>query len=134
MICSPDWFARRVCPVDCRSTSALELRGEDAYFHPRKLGHAIVVPNFGSPRSLVEIDRIVWDIGSDIGSAIGRDKMFFALLKLRRQRRGEVKSAEAGGGPPSTAAIGRSGTRGPEASDTIVPPSCQWRIDIVSVY
>ena len=120
MIRSLDWLARRVGPADPRPRHLrIGTRGEeDAYFHLRKLGYAIVARNYRSPRCRGEIDLIGWE----------RDVLCFIEVKTRTSR--DVKSAEA--------AVDRHKRR--ELAEVareyrrLLPPSCQWRIDIVSVY
>jgi len=69
-----DWVAQRVLPADPRPRHQRTgtLGEEDAYFHLRKLGYAMVARNFRSPRCRGEIDLI------------GGTTMFFVSLKLRR--------------------------------------------------
>ncbi len=115
-----DWLAHRAGPVDPRPRHLrIGTRGEeDAYFHLRKLGYAIVARNYRSPRCRGEIDLIGWDA----------DILCFIEVKTRTSR--DVKSAEA--------AVDRHKRR--ELAEVareyrrLLPPSCQWRIDIVSVY
>jgi putative endonuclease len=91
---------------------------EDAYFHLRQLGYVIVARNYRSPRCRGEIDLIGWDA----------DILCFIEVKTRASR--DVKSAEA--------AVDRHKRR--ELAEVareyrrLLPPTCQWRIDIVSVY
>ena len=91
---------------------------EDAYFHLRKLGYVMVERNFRSPRSRGEIDLIGWDA----------DVLCFIEVKTRTTL--DVKTAEA--------AVDRHKRR--EVAQVArqylrrLPPSCQWRFDIVSVY
>ena len=120
MIRALDWLARRMGPADPRPRhQRIGTRGEeDAYFHLRKLGYAIVARNYRSPRCRGEIDLIGWDA----------DILCFIEVKTRTSR--DVKSAEA--------AVDRHKRR--ELAEVareyrrLLPPSCQWRIDIVSVY
>jgi len=120
IILSLDWFALRVLPPDPRPQHQRTgtLGEEDAYFHLRKLGYVIVARNFRSPRCRGEIDLIGWDA----------DVLCFIEVKTRTSR--DVKSAEA--------AVDRHKRR--EIAEVareyrrMLPPSCQWRIDIVSVY
>jgi putative endonuclease len=120
VIRSLDWVARRVLPADVSPEHQLVGRRgeEEAYFHLRKLGYAIVARNFRSPRCKGEIDLIGWD----------SDVLCFIEVKTRTSR--DVKSAEA--------AVDRHKRR--EMAEVAreylrhAPPSCQWRIDIVSVY
>jgi|SRR5579863_1833045 putative endonuclease len=115
-----DWFASRVGRADPRPLhQRIGSRGEeDAYFHLRKLGYAIVARNFRSPRCRGEIDLIGWDA----------DVLCFIEVKTRTSR--EVKSAAASVDRHKRrelAEVAREYRR-------LLPPSCQWRIDIVSVY
>lgn len=120
MIHSLDWIAERVLPPDERPThQRVGIQGEEeAYFHLRRLGYAIVARNFRSPRSRGEIDLIGWE----------DDVLCFIEVKTRTSR--DVKPAEA--------AVDRHKRR--EMAEVAreyrrrLPPTCQWRIDIVSVY
>ena len=115
-----DWLARRVLPPDKRPAhQRIGTRGEeDAYFHLRKLGYAMVARNFRSPRCRGEIDLIGWDA----------DVLCFIEVKTRTSR--DVK--------PPEAAVDRHKRREVAAVTREylrrLPPSCQWRFDIVSVY
>ena len=120
IIHSLDWVAARVLPADERPAhQRTGTRGEeDAYFHLRKLGYVMVARNFRTPRSHGEIDLIGWD----------HDVLCFIEVKTRMSR--DVKTAEA--------AVDRHKRR--EVAQVAreylrrLPPSCQWRFDIVSVY
>lgn len=115
-----DWVARCLLPADQKPEhQQLGRQGEEeAYFHLRKLGYTIVARNFRSPRCRGEIDLIGWD----------SDVLCFIEVKTRTSR--DVKSAEA--------AVDRHKRR--EMAEVAreylrhALPSCQWRIDIVSVY
>jgi putative endonuclease len=117
---SLDWIAQRTLPPDRRPPhQRVGTRGEeDAYFHLRKLGYAIVARNFRTPRCRGEIDLIGWDA----------DVLCFVEVKTRTSR--DVK--------PPEAAVDRHKRR--EVAAVIrdylrrLPASCQWRFDIVSVY
>jgi putative endonuclease len=115
-----DWLACRVLPPD-RGPNHLRMgvRGEeDAYFHLRKLGYVMVARNFRSPRCRGEIDLIGWD----------EDVLCFIEVKTRRSQ--EVKTAEAAVDyhkRREVALVAHEYLRR-------VPPTCQWRFDIVSVY
>jgi putative endonuclease len=91
---------------------------EDAYFYLRRLGYIIVARNYRSHRSRGEIDLIGWD----------HDVLCFIEVKTRTSH--DVKPAEA--------AVDRAKRRELSfvARDYLrrLPPSCQWRFDIVSVY
>jgi len=117
---SLDWLARRTLPSDEKPRHLqIGVRGEeDAYFHLRKLGYAMVARNFRSPRCRGEIDLIGWD----------SDVLCFIEVKTRTSH--EVK--------PAHAAVDRHKRR--EIAEVAreyrkpLPPSCQWRFDIVTVY
>jgi len=117
---SLDWIAQRVLPADPKpQRHQVGRRGEeDAYFHLRKLGYTMVARNYRSPRCHGEIDLIGWDA----------DVLCFIEVKTRTSR--EVR--------PPEAAVDRHKRR--EIAEVAreylrrLPPSCQWRFDIVSVY
>ncbi len=117
---SLDWIAARILPAD-RGPRHLHVgvRGEeDAYFHLRKQGYAVVARNYRTPRCRGEIDLIAWD----------EDVLCFVEVKTRTSR--DVRTPEA--------AVDRHKRR--EVAEVAreylrrLPPSCQWRFDIVSVY
>jgi len=120
IIRSLDWVAQRVLPADPRPRhQRIGGRGEeDAYFHLRRLGYVMVARNFRSPRCRGEIDLIGWE----------EDVLCFIEVKTRTSR--DVK--------PPEAAVDRHKRR--EVAEVAreyrkrLPPSCQWRFDIVSVY
>jgi len=115
-----DWLAARILPPDPRPMhQRIGQQGEeDAYFHLRRLGYVVVARNFRSPRCRGEIDLIGWD----------EDVLCFIEVKTRTSR--DVK--------PPEAAVDRHKRR--EIAEVAreylrkLPPSCQWRFDIVSVY
>jgi putative endonuclease len=115
-----DWIGDRVLPAVPRPRhQRTGTQGEeDAYFHLRKLGYVMVERNFRSPRSRGEIDLIGWDA----------DVLCFIEVKTRTTL--DVKTAEAavdGHKRREVAQVARQYLRR-------LPPSCQWRFDIVSVY
>jgi len=94
------------------------LGEEAAYFHLRQLGYVMVARNFRSPRCRGEIDLIGWD----------RDVLCFIEVKARTTH--DVKPAEAAVDwhkRREVAEVARDYRRK-------LPPSCQWRFDVVSVY
>jgi len=117
---SLDWLADHILFLERRAAHlCIGTRGEeDAYFYLRKIGYTIVARNFRSPRSRGEIDLIGWD----------DDILCFIEVKSRTSR--DVK--------PPEAAVDRHKRR--EVAEVAreylrrLPPSCQWRFDIVSVY
>jgi putative endonuclease len=120
VIHSLDWLAQRVLVADPRPRhQQTGTRGEeDAYFYLRKLGYAIVARNFRSPRCRGEIDLIGWDA----------DVVCFIEVKTRTSR--DVKTAEAAVDRHKrreVAQVAREYLKG-------LPPTCQWRFDVVSVY
>ncbi len=120
VIRSLDWLAARTLPPDGRPMhQQTGSRGEkDAYFHLRKLGYSIVARNYRTPRCRGEIDLIGWE----------QDVLCFIEVKTRTSH--DVKTPEA--------AVDRHKRR--EVAQVAreylrqLPPTCQWRFDIVSVY
>jgi putative endonuclease len=120
MVRSLDWVSQRVHRADTRPAHQLTgRRGEDdAYFHLRKLGYAIVARNYRSPRWPGEIDLIGWE----------DDILCFIEVKTRKTR--DVKAAVAAVDyhkRREIAQVARDYLR-------LAPPLCQWRFDVVSVY
>jgi putative endonuclease len=115
-----DWLAERTLPPDpSPAHQRTGRRGEEAaYFHLRKLGYTMVARNFRSPQHRGEIDLIGWE----------RDVLCFIEVKTRSTR--DVKTG--------IAAVDRHKRRevAAVARDYLrrLPPSCQWRFDVVSVY
>src|SRR5438309_2067713 len=91
---------------------------EDAYFYLRKKGYIMVARNHRTARHHGEVDLIGWN----------KDVLCFIEVKTRTTR--DVKPAEA--------AVDRHKRRevAQVARDYLrrLPPSCQWRFDVVSVY
>jgi len=115
-----DWAAARVLPEDESPVRhQVGRRGEkEAYFRLRKMGYVMAARNYRSPRCRGEIDLIGWD----------GDVLCFIEVKTRTSR--DVATPEA--------AVDRHKRR--EMAEVAreylkcLPPTCQWRIDIVSVY
>ncbi len=115
-----DWLAKHTLPPDkSPAHQRTGRRGEEAaYFHLRKLGYTMVARNFRSPRCRGEIDLIGWE----------KEILCFVEVKTRSTR--DVK--------PGEAAVDRHKRR--EVAAVVreylrrLPPSCQWRFDVVSVY
>jgi putative endonuclease len=115
-----DWLAEHTLPAEkVAAHHRTGRRGEEAaFFHLRKLGYTMVARNFRSPRCRGEIDLIGWD----------DDVLCFVEVKTRTTR--DVK--------PGVAAVDRHKRR--EVAAVVrdylrrLPPSCQWRFDVVSVY
>jgi len=115
-----DWMANRTVTKTTRPEhQSTGRRGEeDAYFYLRKLGYVMVARNFRSPRRRGEIDLIAWD----------KDVLCFVEVKTRTTR--DVKPAEAAvdrGKQRELAAVAREYLHH-------LPPSCQFRFDVLSVY
>jgi putative endonuclease len=115
-----DWLACHVLPAEKTPThQRIGRRGEEAaYFYLRKLGYVIVARNFRSSRRHGEIDLIGWD----------QDVLCFIEVKTRTSH--AVKPAEA--------AVDRDKRRELIAMAREymrpLPPSCQWRVDVLSIY
>ena len=115
-----DWLSNRLLPPDDRPEhQRTGRRGEeDAYFYLRRRGYVIIARNFRSPHSRGELDLVGWD----------KDVLCFIEVKTRTTH--DVKPAEA--------AVDREKQRdlGRVARDfqRRLPPSCQWRFDVLSVY
>jgi putative endonuclease len=115
-----DWLADHTLPQEkIAAHHRTGRRGEEAaYFHLRKLGYTMVARNFRSPRCRGEIDLIGWE----------DDVLCFVEVKTRTTR--DIK--------PGVAAVDRHKRR--EVAAVVreylrrLPPSCQWRFDVVSVY
>jgi putative endonuclease len=120
VIRSLDSLAELVLAADVRPThQRIGAKGEEeAFFHLRRLGYKIVARNFRTPRCRGEIDLIGWDA----------DVLCFIEVKSRTSV--DIKSPQA--------AVDRHKRR--EVAQVAreylrhLPPSCQWRFDIVSVY
>jgi putative endonuclease len=115
-----DWLAEHTLPAEkIAAHHRTGRRGEEAaYFHLRKLGYTMVARNFRSQRCRGEIDLIGWE----------HDVLCFVEVKTRTTR--DVK--------PAVAAVDRHKRR--EVAAVVreylrrLPPSCQWRFDVVAVY
>jgi putative endonuclease len=115
-----DWLAAQTLPAEkIAPHQRTGRRGEEAaYFHLRTLGYTMVARNFRSPRCRGEIDLIGWE----------EDVLCFIEVKTRTTL--DVKTGEA--------AVDRHKRR--EVAAVVrdylrqLPPSCQWRFDVVSVY
>jgi putative endonuclease len=115
-----DWLAERTLrPDKSPAHQRTGRRGEEAaYFHLRRLGYTMVARNFRSPRCRGEIDLIGWE----------SDVLCFIEVKTRSTR--DVKAGIAAVDRHKrreVAAVAREYLRR-------LPPSCQWRFDVVSVY
>ncbi|MBZ5657044.1 MAG: YraN family protein [Acidobacteriia bacterium] len=91
---------------------------EDAYFYLRRRGYVIIARNYRSPHSRGELDLVGWD----------GDVLCFVEVKSRTTH--DVKPAEA------AVDYAKQKELGLVARDFLrhLPPSCQWRFDVVSVY
>jgi putative endonuclease len=115
-----DWLTHHVLPPDkIPAHQRTGRRGEeDAYFHLRRLGYTMVARNFRSPRCRGEVDLIGWE----------GDVLCFIEVKSRTTR--DVKPGEAAVDQNKRQEVHRV------IRDYLrrLPPSCQWRFDVVSVY
>jgi putative endonuclease len=115
-----DWIAEHTLPPEkIAAHHRAGKRGEEAaYVHLRTLGYTMVARNFRSPRSRGEIDLIGWE----------DDVLCFVEVKTRTTR--DVRAGVAAVDRHKrreVAAVAREYLRR-------LPPSCQWRFDMVSVY
>jgi putative endonuclease len=115
-----DWLAKRTLPPDPSPPHQRTGRkGEEAaYFYLRKLGYVMVARNFRSPRRRGDIDLIGWH------------KNVLCFIEVKTRTTLAVK--------PPEAAVDRDKQRQLQllAGEYLhyLPPSCQWRFDVVSVY
>jgi putative endonuclease len=115
-----DWLAERTLPPDPSPPHQRTGRkGEEAaYFHLRRMGYIIVARNFRSPRRRGDIDLIAWH------------KNVLCFIEVKTRTTHDVKPAEA--------AVDREKQRQLRllAREYLahMPPSRQWRFDVVSVY
>jgi putative endonuclease len=115
-----DWFAARLLsPEDIPAHQRTGRHGEeDAYFYLRRRGYIMIARNFRSPNHRGELDLVGWE----------RDVLCFIEVKTRTAR--DMKAAEA--------AVDRDKQRDLSlvARDFLrqMPPSCQWRFDVLAVY
>jgi putative endonuclease len=115
-----DWIASRTLPAEQGSGHLRTGRRgeEDAYFYLRRREYTMVARNFRSPNRRGEIDLIGWD----------DDILCFIEVKTRTTH--DVKPAEAAVDREKRRellAVGREYLRH-------LPPSCPWRLDVISVY
>jgi putative endonuclease len=115
-----DRLAEKTLPPDITAQhQRTGRRGEeDAYFYLRRRGYVMVARNFRSPRRRGEIDLIGWD----------DDVLCFIEVKTRTTR--DVKPAEAAVDHDKRRALAAVA----QEYRRRLPPSCQWRFDVVSVY
>jgi putative endonuclease len=115
-----DWLNGKFLPPD---ETAEHLRTgqrgeEDAYFYLRRSGYTMIARNFRSPLHRGELDLVGWH----------KEVLCFIEVKTRTTR--AVKPAEAAvdhDKQQELRLVARDFLRQ-------MPPSCQWRFDIVSVY
>jgi len=115
-----DWLSDRTLPPEqMPAHQRTGRRGEeDAYFYLRRRGYVIIARNYRSPHYRGELDLVGWD----------GDVLCFIEIKTRNTR--AVKPAEA------AVDYAKQKELGLVAHDFLrpLPPSCQWRFDVVSVY
>jgi putative endonuclease len=115
-----EWLSSRTLPSeDMPAHQRTGRRGEEAaYFYLRRRGYTIIARNYRSPHHRGELDLIGWENGT----------LCFVEVKTRTTR--DVKPAEA--------AVDREKQRELRlvAGNFLrhMPPSCQWRFDILAVY
>jgi putative endonuclease len=115
-----DWVVAKTLPAeDIPAHQSTGRRGEeDAYFYLRRRGYTIIARNFRSPNHRGEIDLVGWD----------RDVLCFIEVKTRTKR--DLKPAEAAVDRDKQRELSRV------ARDFLrqMPPSCQYRFDVLAVY
>jgi putative endonuclease len=115
-----DWLAAKMLsPEDTPAHQRTGRRGEeDAYFYLRQRGYTIIARNYRSPHHRGELDLVGWN----------QDVLCFIEVKTRTRH--DIKPAEA--------AVDRDKQRELSlvARDFLrpMPPSCQWRFDVLAVY
>jgi putative endonuclease len=115
-----DWLAAHTLPPeDLPAHQLTGRRGEEAaYFYLRRKGYVIIARNYRSPHHRGELDLVGWD----------RDVLCFIEVKTRTTH--DVKPAEA--------AVDHDKQRELRlvAGDFLrqMPPSPQWRFDVLAVY
>lgn len=115
-----DWIADRTRPSDTLPEHLRTgRRGEEAaYFYLRRLGYTMVARNFRTPNRRGEIDLIGWY----------ENTLCFVEVKTRSTH--DVKPAEAAVDRQKRSqllAVAREYLRH-------LPSSCQWRLEVISVY
>jgi putative endonuclease len=115
-----DWLADRAgVSEEMPAHQRTGRRGEeDSYFYLRRRGYVIIARNYRSPHCRGELDLVGWD----------GDVLCFIEVKTRTTH--AVKPAEAAVDQEKQRELARV------ARDVLrhVPPSCQWRFDVISVY
>lgn len=115
-----DWLAAKtLSPENIPSHQRTGRAGEEAaYFYLRRLGYIMVARNFRSPHRRGEIDLIAWE----------KDVLCFIEVKTRTTH--DVKPAEAAVDADKQRELNYM------AREYLrhLPPSCQWRFDVLSVY
>jgi putative endonuclease len=115
-----DWLAANLLsPEDMPAHQRTGRHGEeDAYFYLRRQGYTIVARNYRSPHHRGELDLIGWE----------GDVLCFIEVKTRTKR--DLKPAEAAVDRDKQRELSRV------ARDFLrhMPPSCQWRFDVLAVY
>jgi len=115
-----DWLAAKTLPPEnIPPHQRTGRQGEEAaYFYLRRLGYIMVARNFRSPHRRGEIDLIAWK----------DDVLCFIEVKTRTTH--DVKPAEAAVDADKQRELNYM------AREYLrhLPPSCQWRFDVLSVY
>jgi putative endonuclease len=115
-----DWLANKMlAPQQLPAHQLTGRKGEEAaYFYLRRIGYIMVARNFRSPHRRGEIDLIAWD----------KDILCFIEVKTRTSH--DVKPAEVAVDQDKQKELNGM------AREYLrhLPPSCQWRFDVLSVY
>lgn len=115
-----DWLdAHTLPPLEGPEHLHIGRRGEeDACFYLRRRGYVLIARNYRSPLHRGELDLVGWD----------KDVLCFVEVKTRTTH--DVKPAEAAvdrGKQRDLWRVARDFLR-------LMPPSCQWRFDVLAVY
>lgn len=115
-----DRIGRKLGKPQTKAAHAITGRAgeEQAYFYLRRMGYVIVARNFRTSRGRGEVDLIGWE------------KNVLCFIEVKTRSSHDVK--------PAQTAVDRRKLRllTSTAREYLrhLPPSCPWRIDVVSVY
>ena len=115
-----DWLAAKTLPPEDkpRHLRTGQRGEEDAYFYLRRMGYTIIARNFRSPHHRGELDLVGWERG------------VLCFIEVKARTTHVIKPAEAAVDRYKQKELARV------AGDFLrqMPPSCQWRFDVLAVY